>query len=282
MNAEPRPADGGGHAGGAHASPHGSGTQVVDRVFDILDAFASSGPRLTVTEVSRQLGLKYATAHRLLDAMARRGVLLREPDSRRYRLGPRLGQLAARATGDDLATARMHLEALMERTGETTHLAIREGSSVIYVDSVMSGRLLGPHRHVGQRMPLHSTGVGKVLTAFLDPDEVRFLIKDGLPALTHNTIVDPERLMEELGEVRRRGYAVDDEETEEGLVCVAAPVRDRFGRVIAAVSLGAPASRLKVRVEAVAREVVDCATELSRLEGFPTVTPLRVAAGGGR
>src|SRR5688572_4981952 len=102
------------------------GTQVVDRVFDILQAFLDVGPQLSVTDVSRRVGLKYSTAHRLLEAMARRGILFRDPESRRYRIGPQLRQVALASIGqmDVFDQARPFLEELTNSTGETSHLAV--------------------------------------------------------------------------------------------------------------------------------------------------------------
>jgi IclR family acetate operon transcriptional repressor len=239
------------------------GTQVVGRVFDILDAFVDVPEGLTVAEVGRAVRLKYATAHRLLEAMARRGILVRDPDTKRYRIGPRLAQLAAQGRTSELERARPHLEWLTEQTGESSHLAVLDGGWALYVDNVASPRLLSPHRHVGRRLPAHCTGVGKALIAFLDEPELRPLMERGLARLTARTIVDPLALRHELETVRLRGYAVDDEETEDGLVCVAAPVRGPGGRVVAAVSVGGPASRLRSRIPETAHDVIRCAERIS-------------------
>jgi DNA-binding IclR family transcriptional regulator len=257
-----------------------SGTQLVSRVFDILDSFLKVGPRLTATDVSRSAGLKYATAHRILEAMVTRGVLDRDPDSRRYSVGQRLKAYGV-GGADDLEIAHSILEDLTGRTGETSHLAVRDGSTAIYVDTVAGPKLLSAHRHVGRQMPIHSTGVGKALLSGLDDQELDGLLNGKLERFTPSTVVDQRRLLAQLREIRATGYAVDDEETEEGLICVAAPIRNQSGRVIAAISVGGPATRLRPIVGVVAAEVIQSAAELSRATVWTSSTRHNARDGGG-
>jgi len=247
------------------------GTQVVDRVFDILEAFADVGPELSVTDISRRVGLKYSTAHRLLEAMARRGILYRNHESRRYRIGPQLRQVALASIGqmDLFDHARPLLEELTRGTGETSHLAVLDEGMALYVDKVESQRILSRPSHVGRRLPAYCTGVGKAMLAFVSDAQVDAVIARGLERMTPNTITDPARLRSELAVTRRRGYAIDDEEIEEGLVCVAAPVRDRSGSVVAGISIGGPASRVRqAGVERVADLVVGTAAAISTMLGW--------------
>lgn len=265
---------------GAPDSGAPSGTQLVSRVFDILDAFLEVGPRLTATEVSRATGLKYATAHRILDALVARGVLDRDRDSFRYSVGQRLKEYGVGGT-DDLEIAHSILEDLTSRTGETSHLAVRDEHAAIYVDTVAGPKLLSAHHHVGRQMPIHSTGVGKALLSGLDDEELDGHLDGKLDRFTAHTIVDQSRLHAELRAIRERGYAVDDEETEEGLICVAAPIRNQSGRVIAAISVGGPATRLRPIVEAVAVEVMRSAAALSRATIWTSSHRHDVRNGGG-
>jgi len=244
------------------------GTQVVGRVFDILDAFVTVAPKLTVADVSRELGLKYATAHRILEAMASRGVLSRDRDSRRYSMGPRLREYASSGRVDEFDVAHPYLEALTRRTGETSHLAILDAGSAVYIDTVAGARLLSAHRHVGRQMPLHSTGVGKALLSTLRAAEVDAVLGGELTRYTVKTIMDREVLHSELERIRSLGYAVDDEETEDGLVCVAAVVLAASGKARAAVSVGGPATRIRQDLELIARAVMSCADELAKASGW--------------
>lgn len=250
-----------------------AGAQVVDRVVDILETFPRLGPELGVSDVSRALGLKKATTHRLLASLLRRGLVAQDPATRRYRLGIKLWELGALATSqvDWVTRVKPHLQGLTDVSGETTHLAILNDAQVLYVEKVESHRSLRMPSQVGRRLPVHCTGVGKALVAFL-PDEVLagIVTRRGLPAFTAHTMTDLTALRSDLARVRRRGYAVDDEEIEEGLVCIAAPVRDHSSHVVAAVSIAGPSSRLRPETLAGhANEVVDTANAMSSALGCP-------------
>lgn len=226
-----------------------TGAQVVDRVVDILETLLSLGPELGVSEISRALGLKKATAHRLLASLRRRNMVAQDPVTRRYRLGGKLWELGSVATSqvDWAARVKPFLEQLTQEAGETSHLAVLNDGQVLYVEKVESSRSLRMPSQVGRRLPFHCTGVGKALVAFLPDDVLDGLIaRRGLARMTLNTITDPARLRAELARTRERGYAIDSEEIEEGLVCIAAPVRDHTAHVVAAISIAGPSSRLRI------------------------------------
>jgi DNA-binding IclR family transcriptional regulator len=227
-----------------------NGPQVVDRVVDILEAFLWLGPQLGVSEISRALGLKKATTHRLLASLRRRDFVAQDPVTRRYRLGIKLWELGSRATSQVawVDRAKPFLQELTDQTGETTHLAVLDDGEVLYIDKVETTRSLRMPSQVGRRLPAHCTGVGKALLAHLPHvDVTSIMARRGMPAHTPRTITDLAALEADLKDVRARGYSIDDEEIEEGLRCIAAPVRDHSGRVVAAVSIAGPASRLPDR-----------------------------------
>lgn len=248
-----------------------AGAQVVDRVVDILEAFTRLGPELGVSDISRALGLKKATTHRLLASLRRRGVVAQDPVSRRYRLGIKLWELGQMAMTqvDWLDRIRPFLQQLTDRVGETTHLAVLHDGQVLYVDKVESTRSLRMPSQVGRRLPAHCTGVGKALLAFLPEELVRTLVaRRGLPAFTRNTITDLARLEAELAAIRERGFSVDNEEIEEGLVCIGAPIRDHTSHVVAAVSMAGPSSRVRPEtIESHAKSVVEVAAAMSTALG---------------
>ena len=224
-----------------------NGPQVVDRVVDILEAFLWLGPQLGVSELSRALGLKKATTHRLLASLRRRDFVAQDPVSRRYRLGVKLWELGSQATSQVawLDRAKPFLQELTDQTGETTHLAVLDDGEVLYVDKVESTRSLRMPSQVGRRLPAHCTGVGKALLAHLPSVDVASIIaRRGMASFTDRTMTDLRALQADLTEVRRVGYSIDDGEIEDGLRCIGAPVRDHSGRVVAAVSIAGPASRL--------------------------------------
>jgi DNA-binding IclR family transcriptional regulator len=250
-----------------------AGAQVVDRVVDILEVFTRLGPELGVSDISRALGLKKATTHRLLASLRRRSMVAQDPISRRYRLGMKLWELGQLATTqvDWLERVRPYLQELTDRVGETTHLAILSDGQVLYVAKVETTRSLRMPSQVGRRLPAHCTGVGKSLIAFLPEEVVHGIVaRRGLPAFTRNTITDPAALDRELARVRERGYSVDNEEIEEGLVCIGAPIRDHTSHVVAAVSIAGPSARLSAEtIEVHARSVVEIAGAMSAALGSP-------------
>jgi DNA-binding IclR family transcriptional regulator len=266
-----------------------AGAQVVDRVVDILETFTRLGPELGVTDISRALDLKKATAHRLLSSLRRRGIVAQDPVTRRYRLGMKLWELGSMATSsvDWADRVKPYLQQLTDRTGETTHLAVLSDGQVLYVDKVESARSLRMPSQVGRRLPVHCTGVGKALIAYLPEEVLRALLgRRELARFTPNTITELPKLEEELARVRERGYTIDDEEIEEGLVCIAAPVRDHTAHVVAAVSIAGPSSRLRPdRIAEQAREVLEAANGMSAALGCPAAdirpaSPERAASGG--
>lgn len=249
------------------------GAQVVDRIVDILETFTWLGSELGVSDISRALDLKKATAHRLLASLRRRGLIAQDPVSRRYRLGMKLWELGTMATSqvDWADRVKPFLERLTETSGETTHLAVLHDGQVLYVDKVESSRSLRMPSQVGRRLPVHCTGVGKALIAYL-PDEVLtgLVARRGLPSFTRRTITDYESLMTELARTRDRGYSVDNEEIEDGLVCIGAPVRDHTAHVVAAISIAGPSSRLRPEtISDHARDVVEMANAMSATLGCP-------------
>lgn len=250
-----------------------AGAQVVDRVVDILETFTQLGPELGVSEISRALDLKKATAHRLLASLRRRGLVAQDPETRRYRLGMKLWELGSMATNhvEWIDRVKPFIQQLTERTGETTHLAVLSDGQVLYVDKVESAHSLRMPSQVGRRLPVHCTGIGKALVAYL-PDEVLngIIARRGMASFTPNTITDRKRLADELEGVRSRGYSIDNEEIEEGLVCIGAPVRDHTAHVVAAISIAGPSSRLRPdRVPGHAEAVVDAANAMSATLGCP-------------
>ncbi|SDK82319.1 transcriptional regulator, IclR family [Actinopolyspora mzabensis] len=201
----------------------------------------ADGPR-NLDQLAEAVGVHKSTVMRLLRSLEADRFVKRS-DMYRYRLGSALFELANRALdGIDVRdTARSHLLELGESTGHTVHLAVREDDEVVYVDKVDSTHAVRMYSRIGARAPLHCTAVGKILLSGLD-DSVRRDVAAALdyPALTDNTITDPERFLTELERASRAGYAVDRGEHEDFVHCIAAGVRDSRGEIVAAVSLSAP------------------------------------------
>lgn len=222
------------------------GAQAVSRAIALLKAFSDQQPEWTLSELAQRVGLNKATVHRLLAALEAEQFITRNPATGGYRLGPELivlGGCAVRA--NDLPTAaRPALEELADATGETTSLEVLAGGEVMILDEVSSRHLLGIAQDVGMRLPLHATSTGKLLLAHLGQADADALLAEPLPALTAGTITSPATLRRQLAAIRAEGYAVTAGELEIGFSAVAAPVRNAAGRVVAAVSVGGPSSRL--------------------------------------
>lgn len=222
--------------------------QSVDRALAVLLLLAEGGGSgLPLAEISRRLGLNQSTCHHLLATLKARRFVDQDPATRRYRLGIKaveVGQAAVQQV--DLARVALpHMEELMRVARENVNLVILEDDSAVYVAQVPCDRTVRMFTRIGERAPLHCTGVGKVLLAYLPPEErAALLARTGLPRFTPATICDVGTLEQELEETAARGYALDREERERDVACLAAPVRDYSGAVVAALSLSAPASRL--------------------------------------
>jgi len=256
--------------------------QVLDRALGILDLLAGENPELGLSEVSELTGLHKSTVHRLLQVLERHRLIEKLALNGKYRLGLRLFELGSKAMAqfDLRERAQPYLKRLVLETGETAHICILDGDRMLSIANVESPRTLRTPSTVGHRTPLHCTSVGKALLAFLSEDEQIDLINQcELIDYTRHTITKPARLKAELKLIRQRGYALDDEEIEEGLRCVGAPVMDHSGRVVAAMSIAGPAFRLTDdRIPAVARSVIQAASELSVELGYEETQPEKKSA----
>jgi DNA-binding IclR family transcriptional regulator len=246
--------------------------QSLQRGLALLEAVAERGAGLTLAEVSRSTGLHASTAFHLLRTLLRLGYLLRDGTSRQYRLGPKVFRLAAAGWGESQLSeaAEPFLADLARTTGETSHLAVFEHGEVVVIDKVDGASPVRLVERVGYPRPAHCTAIGKVLLAYApERDLAAFLARAPFPASTPRSITTAGHLMGELREVRRRGYARDDEEFAEGVRCLAAPVWGFAGRVVAAVGISGPIWRIHPQREAeLAAVVVETARRLSERLGY--------------
>jgi DNA-binding IclR family transcriptional regulator len=248
------------------------GVQSVERTLDILEALVELGSEVGLVEISQAVSLPLATVHRLLGTLIQRGYVKQNRQNRKYALGFRALQMGSdmRQRFSLRLEARPFLQRLMQRCGESANLAVLDDGEIVYIDQAQSSRILRMFTQIGNRLPSHSTGSGKVMLAFSPPEMVDGVLRRyGLAARTPHTIVDMEAFRSELDRIRAQGYSIDDEEHEEGVRCVAAPVRDESGQVVASLSVSGPVTRLSDRqVQEIIPEVVDCGTKLSTKLGF--------------
>jgi IclR family KDG regulon transcriptional repressor len=240
--------------------------QVIERAIGMIESLWKDGPELSQTELAARLRLHKSTVYRILSVLEEHRFVEKASNGK-YRLGTRLFEIGSRAGGhlNLREKARPYLERLVYETGETAHLCILDEGEVLYLEKVEAQRTVRVPSNVGRRYPAHCGAAGKSLLAFLGQDEVDEIIKrHGLKPFTHNTVTTPAQLHRELQVVNERGYAVDNEEFEEGLECVGAPIRDYSGKVIASISVAGPTSRItNGKLPGVAHSVVQAAKQLS-------------------
>lgn len=220
---------------------------LLGRAFAILSAFSPATPSLTLSELSRQSGLPVATVHRLLNELVRLGALERQLDGS-YAIGRRLWEVGALAParGGLRELALPFMEDLYEATHANIQLAVREGLEALFVEKISGRESIEILTRVGGRLPLHATGVGKILLAYAPPEVIDGVIERGLERLTPHTITDGDELRAVLEQVRRDGFASTREEMTTGSVSVAAPVYGPRAEVVAALSVVVSARTLDV------------------------------------
>lgn len=216
--------------------------QSVRRALALLDLVATAGGTAGLASLVSESGLAAPTVHRLAQTLVAAGYLRQDAD-RNYALGGRLATLGAVATAQTWTRARVVLRALAADVGESANLAVLAGGTAEYVAQAQGTHSMRTFTEVGRRVPLHSTGVGKALLSLVDDDRAsRILRSEGMPAATATTITDPDDMLDELARIRARGYAIDDEEMEIGVRCVAVGFRAAGSWI--AVSVSGPTTRL--------------------------------------
>jgi len=246
--------------------------QSVAHALDVLEEFRGEMDELGVTELSKKLKLHKNNVFRILATLQSRNYIEQNRTNDNYRLGIKcleLGQTFIHQRGL-LKQAQPILRELAESSGETSYVSILRGADVVYLDAVETTSTVRVISRVGLHMPLHATAAGKALVAFDSEEEIRKRFHSELFRYTKHTITVPEELLKNLAAVNELGYATDLEEFEEGLRCVASPVRDYTRKVIAALSVTGPAHRLpdeKIE-QKIGPEVARCARALSTRLGF--------------
>jgi DNA-binding IclR family transcriptional regulator len=242
----------------------------------LVDLIAESDRSLRLVDLVEASGLPRPTALRLLDVLCKAEVLRVEAGGA-YTLGPRVAAWGQSFLDRlDLRSQAVGLmEELVEISGETCYLGVLDGEQVLYVAAANSPHAVRPAARPGSRNPLHCTGIGKVLLSWRPEAEIRGLLQRPLERRTENTLTDAASVLAHLELVRERGYATDEIENEEGVRCVAAPVRDHNGTVIAGLSVSAPAYRFTSEdVHRLAPDVLRVTADLSRRLGASSALPV--------
>lgn len=262
----------------------GDTVQAVTRALSLLEILAREESSITISELSKKAKLKLTTTHRLLYTMMNRGFIEQDPVNLRYRLGLKAFEIgnAALSVNDLRTVSRPFLKSLAEQINETTNLAILDGAEVVYIDQLESTNIVivKMFARVGSRGPAYCTGTGKVLLADLAEEELKKrLAKVDFIKFTEYTITDVNKLATALGQIRKDGYALDFSERDEGVTCVAAPIRNFEKRVQAAISVSGPVQRMTQ--ERITGEilplVLGAAQKISERLGFHDDSAMRMA-----
>jgi DNA-binding IclR family transcriptional regulator len=243
----------------------------LDRAVSVLEVLGESDAPLSLAEICQRIGLHKSTAHRSLMVLERSALIERTLENR-FRLGLKLYELGNRAVEQIDLRARVHpfFRRLATQVGETVHLSVLQKTSVVYLDKVEPNRRVCMSSKTGSSNPVYCTSMGKAMLAFQPEETIEQIVaKIRFVRHTPKTLCTREALLKALERIRRRGYAIDDEEIELGVRCVGAPIFDENHRAIAAVSVSGPASRITVQsVPGIAEHLLRCCRDISASLGL--------------
>lgn len=221
--------------------------QVIDRMASLLDAMARYPGPVSLKILAAETGLHSSTAFRILNSMVDNGFVERDTGGK-YQLGRKLARLGSRvhARADLRQIAQPIMAHLRDELGETINLTIREGDEVVYIEKATPNRMMHVQQLIGSRAPLHVTAVGKLMLAMGGDAECEgYALRTNLPAYTRNTINNMPALLQQSAQIRKQGFAFDDEEAEIGVGCIGALIYDASGSIVAGLSVSAPIERRK-------------------------------------
>lgn len=220
--------------------------QSIDRAVAILECFTENKRELKLSEIALMLDLNKSTVHGILNTLKYHGFIDQDEISQKYRLGTRFiiySDLVVNSM-DVINISYPVLEKVCEKIEETVHIAMLDGCDIVYIEKKECNKSIKTSTKIGARVPAYFTADGKIILCYLEKDKLKEILPRNLKKLTPNTITDKQQLMEVLSEMRENGYAVDYEETVQGLVCVAAPIMDYTGSVRYSLSATVPAVRM--------------------------------------
>jgi IclR family transcriptional regulator, KDG regulon repressor len=221
--------------------------QSVDRALRILDLFDEYETELKITDISSRMNLHKSTVHSLLKTLQIHNYIDQNPENGKYRLGMKLFERGnfVISSLDIRSIAKTYLLELSMKTGNTVHIVILDGKEGVYIDKVEGPAATVLYSRIGRRVPVHCSAVGKVLVAFKTKKELKDILNSYVyKQHTSKTIINEADFLSELERVSECGYAMDNEENEPGVACVAVPIYNHSGGVVAAMSMSQPVTRL--------------------------------------
>jgi DNA-binding IclR family transcriptional regulator len=242
------------------------------RLFQIIEFMACSKDWVSLRTMARELKISAASAYRSLNSLKELGYVRQHPQDSKYQLTLKIAWVSAQVLENVQLRQIAHpfLQSLTSMTNETTHLAVREGQEFVYIDKVDNTQAMRMRSRVGQRGQLHCTAAGKSMLAFMPEHEVRPLMQHlKLQPVTEHTITDPAKFQQHLLQIKRLGYAVDDEENEMGIRCIGSPIYDHAGRLVGALSIsGWTITMTRERIPQLAPELMQTCRRISNELGF--------------
>ncbi|MEH7331860.1 IclR family transcriptional regulator [Neobacillus drentensis] len=244
----------------------------VSRALDIITLVSLKKGGLGVTEIANQIDINKSSVYRILSTLVQYGYVEQDEDTGRYKLGYKFLEVSSKLLESiDLRTeAKPFLQELESETNEVIHLVVYDQGEVVYIEKLEGNETLRMHSKVGKRAPMHCTSVGKAILAYLPSHVVLDILeRKGMPMHTDKTITNKEEFIRELADVKRNGYALDLEENEYGITCIAAPIFDHLGKAIAAVSISGPTMRMtEERLKQLQARMIHTGKQISARLGF--------------
>ena len=245
----------------------------VRKALQIFELFTIDTPELSISDLVRKLSMPKVSVYRFLRVLMKSSFITQDRQTKKYRLGIKIFELGSIVLRNfDLREVAFPLIVeLSKRSGETVHLGVLDNQQVVSIEGVESDQSLRISLPVGKRVYLHSTGIGKAILAFLPEQEVKEIVRQKrLPRFTNNTIIHFEQLMKEIQLIKKRGYAIDNEENEPGIRCIAAPIFDVNKQVMASISISGPSVRIPhSRIAELSSMVTETSQKISKAHGVP-------------
>lgn len=245
--------------------------QSIDRAVAIIECFSENRHELKLSEIAHMLGLNKSTVHGILTTLKYHGLIAQDEITQKYRLGIRFisfGGLVINSL-DITNVAYPVIERICEKIEETVHIAMLDGPDVVYIEKKECNKSIKTTTKIGGRIPAYFTADGKIILSYMEKEKLKELLPKNIKKLTSNTITDKHKLLETLLEVKDNGYAIDYEETVQGLICVAAPIFDHTGSVRYSLSTTGPTVRMtEEKIAEYIHIIKDAAKEISYRIGY--------------
>lgn len=250
-----------------------SNVQSLERALNILNKLSEFPDGLQIARLSEYVGLTKSTVHRLLATLVNMNYVEKNPETDKYKIGLQVLFLSRNIlnNNDIVNTAKPFLEKISKDVNETVHLCIQDHEDIVYIDKIECTQAIRMYSRIGSRAPMYSTAVGKVLFSGMDQATIEEMVAniEFIPK-TPNTITSKVAFLEEIEQVRNQGYALDNAENQEGLQCIAAPIFDHKGKIIASFSISGPSNRVTMELiqESLIDKMRDYSLQISRNLGY--------------